>query len=210
MADLITMYTEFRTKGEGRGYKRVASIPAQIVVEAIRNGVQILHLDDTLSVSLASNRVQTYVKGVVCVHCGLEGKFFAVERQHNDTKYHVNIYAIKDGREVMITSDHIKAKSKDGSNGVENRQALCEPCNKLKSNFDSIEEAIAARNAPKPLSKEAAKDVQRSLRRRVGMYDHAMKMLQSGNTDHNWSEIMRKIDNGITTLLRTAFGVTNP
>lgn len=39
--------------------------------------------------------------------------------------------------------DHIKPKSKGGSNKVENLALVCHPCNNLKANYSSLEEATA-------------------------------------------------------------------
>lgn len=78
-------------------------------------------------------RLQTYLSGTECKHCGLNATFFAVEAQRPKwNNYHLNLYGLKDGREVMLTSDHIIPKSKGGSHDLSNRQTLCQPCNKRK------------------------------------------------------------------------------
>lgn len=93
------------------------------------------------TVGLNSIRLYTYKRyGVICVSCGLVGSFFAVERQYDFKKdkphgvFHLNLYAIDDGEEVMMTSDHIIPKSKGGSNAVVNRQPMCIKCNGKKGN----------------------------------------------------------------------------
>lgn len=83
-----------------------------------------------------SQRYQTFfTKGIKCVCCGIEGKFFAKERQPGDGHYHMNLYAInEEGTEVLMTKDHIIPKSKGGSNTLNNYQPMCIICNRKKGN----------------------------------------------------------------------------
>jgi hypothetical protein len=85
------------------------------------------------------HRVMTYyVHGITC-ECGAKGEFFAVERftydkgkLNTNTKYHLNFYAIVDGKEVMMTADHILTRAEGGKDHVDNFKPMCEPCNQLK------------------------------------------------------------------------------
>lgn len=91
-------------------------------------------------VSVSTNRLRTYKeRGVTCMHCGLKGFYFAVET-HGGSSPHLNLYAIKAGKSILMTSDHIHPKSKGGSNSVENLQPLCQPCNGRKG--DKLEEVV--------------------------------------------------------------------
>jgi len=87
-------------------------------------------------VNMGSQRYQTFKKsGTKCVKCGLEGKFFALEKAtlQKTNKYHFNLYGIdKDGNEVMITKDHIIPKCKEGKDYIDNYQTMCLKCNELK------------------------------------------------------------------------------
>lgn len=87
-----------------------------------------------------SQRYQTFfTKGTKCVCCGIEGKYFAKEKVSRDKSYHLNLYAIdKNGKEVLMTKDHILPKSKGGQDHVDNYQPMCVRCNKAKGN--NIEE----------------------------------------------------------------------
>lgn len=90
-----------------------------------------------LMVNMTSQRYKLFKdKGIKCVHCGIQGAYFALERHHDkDTECHFNLYAVReDGEEVMLTRDHIVPKSKEGSNKMSNLQPLCEPCNQKKGN----------------------------------------------------------------------------
>lgn len=199
------MYAECVVKG----YKRIASIPAQIVVDALRAGETELKLDDNITVSLSSNRMQTYIKGVTCVHCGLEGKFFGVERQHNDKHYHLNIYAFKDNNEMMITSDHIVAKALNGSDGVHNRQPMCKKCNGIKGTYASVDEAKKAHREMQ-LAKGRLKtmaEYEISLLKRVGNYNYCVRMMASGDTTKNWSSALSHANKKIDEFVLDTFGV---
>lgn len=88
-------------------------------------------------ISLSRIRYRMFaLKGTRCVQCGIEGTFFALERHKGakevgkEKKYHFNVYAVSsNGKEVMLTVDHIKPKAKGGSNKMKNLQPMCERCN---------------------------------------------------------------------------------
>ena len=83
-----------------------------------------------------SQRYQTFFKkGMVCKCCGIKGKYFAKEIHKNAKAYHLNLYAVDDnGKEILMTKDHIIPRSKGGKNSLKNYQCMCEPCNKRKGN----------------------------------------------------------------------------
>ena len=83
-----------------------------------------------------SQRFQTFfTKGLKCACCGIEGKYFAKEKDPNAARYHLNLYAVNEaGEEVLMTKDHIIPWSKGGKDDVSNYQTMCEKCNKNKSN----------------------------------------------------------------------------
>ena len=47
--------------------------------------------------------------------------------------WHLNLYGLRDKKEVMLTVDHIIPKARGGSNELHNLQVLCEPCNVAKA-----------------------------------------------------------------------------
>jgi 5-methylcytosine-specific restriction endonuclease McrA len=81
-----------------------------------------------------------FLLGRTCVHCGIEGMFFALERHipKNASKgwngrYHLNLYALdEDGQEVLMTKDHVIPKSQGGKNHISNYQPMCTRCNEAK------------------------------------------------------------------------------
>jgi 5-methylcytosine-specific restriction endonuclease McrA len=74
--------------------------------------------------------------GTECKFCARKGKFlvYILENKNN------NYWIVCDKNFVPITIDHIKPKSKGGSNKVDNLQPLCYYCNQLKS--DKINENL--------------------------------------------------------------------
>jgi len=91
------------------------------------------------SVYTSTQRLLTYRKETACKYCGLEARFFALEKNGNVP--HLNLYGVDENEvDVMLTSDHILPRSRGGSNGVKNRQCLCERCNCEKKNNLKINE----------------------------------------------------------------------
>ncbi len=90
-----------------------------------------------VEVYMGSMRYKNFkAHGVVCVQCGLEGTFFALERHNNQNtrKWHFNLYAIEtDGLEVLMTKDHIHPKAKGGPEKLDNFQPMCSFCNSNKA-----------------------------------------------------------------------------
>lgn len=210
MIKLQDKYNEFRPT-RYRQYYRVASIPAQVVVDAIRAGDETIKLGDDISVGITSQRIQTYGKGVACVHCGIEGKFFAVERMLGDNKYHLNVYHIReDGKEVMITSDHIIPKSKGGSNMASNRNPMCEPHNVLKGSYDTVADAIEAHKAAaitKQTKKEQIPNLQGRMLQHLKVYEMSAQMAAAGNPTQDWAKIMARMSATIDSFIFKGLGI---
>jgi len=85
-------------------------------------------------INVQSARYRLFAKSVVCVKCGIAGSFFAKER-HAPSKgrYHFNLYAVReDGKEILMTKDHIVPRAKGGKDTDSNYQTMCSPCNQKK------------------------------------------------------------------------------
>ena len=90
-------------------------------------------------VGVSSLRMRTFARagsstaGMKCVCCGLEATFFAVEQSPGQTAWHLNLYGVSDGKEILFTHDHKLARSLGGADDLSNSQIMCSPCNGKKS-----------------------------------------------------------------------------
>jgi hypothetical protein len=85
-------------------------------------------------VNVTSLRLRCFkMKGLTCVRCGLVGEFFAKEKSAvYDKTCHLNLYAIGNGTEVLMTRDHIVPRCEGGKDNMSNSQTMCMPCNSKK------------------------------------------------------------------------------
>lgn len=84
-------------------------------------------------INMTSLKLQTFASdGVRCRICGCKGAYFAKEKYPNEPFYHLNLYALKEGVEVLMTKDHVIPVAKGGRDQLKNFQTLCQPCNKKK------------------------------------------------------------------------------
>lgn len=91
---------------------------------------------DGVDVKIASQRYMVFKKSTRCYKCGLEGRFFASEKDINGmgSRYHFNLYGInKFGHEILFTRDHIIPLSKGGSKSLANQETCCFTCNVVKA-----------------------------------------------------------------------------
>lgn len=100
--------------------------------------IEVNGVKTTVNIPMGSHRYQLFAeKGIQCVSCGMKGQYFAIERNIDScpSKFHLNLYGKDDdGKEVMITKDHILPKSKGGENRLSNYQTMCIKCNRKKAN----------------------------------------------------------------------------
>ena len=86
----------------------------------------------------SANIVVFFAKGYDCIHCGIRGSFFALEcngGMHNG--FALILYALNtDGKEVLMTVDHIVPKANGGGNNMQNLQPMCVDCNVKKAHYD--------------------------------------------------------------------------
>ena len=74
-------------------------------------------------------------KGMNCVSCGLEGLYFALEKDKGGGM-HLDLYGKNEKEDVMLTIDHIVPSSKGGKNNIDNFQTMCKICNELKADSE--------------------------------------------------------------------------
>lgn len=94
-------------------------------------------------VRMNSDRYHVFKNNPSCVSCGIEGKHMVLDMNPGDSSPHFNLYAEEHGRLVLMTKDHILAKSKGGLDALENYATMCSVCNNLKGNFDLTNAQVA-------------------------------------------------------------------
>lgn len=90
-----------------------------------------------VNVKLSSERYEVFKKSLSCCKCGIIGRYFAIECTDlkNTSNYHLNLYGLDESnQEVLMTKDHILAKSNGGRNRQGNYQTMCIKCNSEKGN----------------------------------------------------------------------------
>ncbi len=122
-----------------KAYDRKGTIPLEYVHEYV--GLTPKLSSYGIEFNIKSPRFFLYKETTTCVHCGIEGEYYALEQTAKRGKnaqpdWHLNLYGTKvvDGKafEVMLTQDHIIPKSKGGPHTVENLQTMCGLCNRDK------------------------------------------------------------------------------
>jgi len=93
-------------------------------------------------VRMNSHRYFVFRSSRKCVSCGLEGIKMLLEQHPNDKSPHFNLYAEEDGQLVLMTKDHIHAKSCGGEDRHSNYQTMCSVCNNLKASSNLTIEDI--------------------------------------------------------------------
>lgn len=93
---------------------------------------------DSIQVSIKGSKIKTFErKGCNCIKCNAKGLYFYLEKVNvDDVDHHIlQLISInKKGKELMMTKDHIKPRSKGGGDGIYNLQPMCIDCNNLKGN----------------------------------------------------------------------------
>jgi hypothetical protein len=109
--------------------------------------------------NIKSLRLKTFaVKGTSCSKCGIQATHFAIENNHRNldtdrgeySGYHLNMWAIKDGEEILMTHDHTIARGLGGEDGINNTSTMCHDCNTKKA-VEESREAQRRRNEVKCL-----------------------------------------------------------
>jgi hypothetical protein len=90
----------------------------------------------TYTVRMNSDRYFVFKDNPKCVACGLNGTKMILDMNPGDQSPHFNLYGEEDGRYVLMTKDHILAKSRGGKDESCNYQTCCSICNNLKGHYD--------------------------------------------------------------------------
>ena len=84
-------------------------------------------------VKMNIDRYQVFKSNKRCVSCGLEGTRIFLECNPSDQTPHFNLYGEEEGKLILFTKDHIKAKAYGGEDDLANYQTMCSTCNSLKA-----------------------------------------------------------------------------
>lgn len=178
----------------GHNYIRHCLLDVGTVIKALNSGSKVIVVPGAGMVGISSNRMLTYTKGTVCVHCKREIHYFAVEKhRHEKEGWHLNPYhKSKKGQEVLMTSDHIVAKANNGGNELANRQCMCQPCNTAKGQYDSVVDAEIS----KEVARAAIDSNLESTRRKLSKIESSIRIVKSlilkGDTSKNWEGILQR------------------
>jgi hypothetical protein len=158
-----------------QSYERIAVASLEDVLPLIGEALDAPQKKDRVNVAgvmvhVTSLRLRTFFKsGTYCHHCGLQAKYFAVERTPDkalgdDKPYHLNLWGEDaNGEPVLFTHDHIVARALGGApNSLENTQTSCGE----QAKIDPV--AIALRQAKADQKKGRKAD---SDKRRAERYD---------------------------------------
>lgn len=106
--------------------------PVQEIVDLAAKNEPTVYIE-SFKIKLRSLKMLCFfTTGMDCKSCGIQGEYFVLEG-HTRNNAHLNLYALRDGKEVLMTRDHVVAKADGGSNTLENLQTMCSPCNSAKS-----------------------------------------------------------------------------
>ena len=92
--------------------------------------------EEVYQVRMNSDRYSVFKANPICVACGLIGVKMVLDINPGDQSPHFNLYGVENGRTVLMTKDHILAKSKGGTDDLSNYQTMCCTCNNLKGAYD--------------------------------------------------------------------------
>jgi len=110
----------------------------QKILEMVRGSTpRKIYLDGDLTLIGSKSLVMFQKKGISCIRCGKEGSYFSKERKEQDKHFHLTLYINENGKEILMTKDHIIPIDLGGTNDVNNLQPMCFNCNEKKSNTES-------------------------------------------------------------------------
>lgn len=122
-------------------YDRFVTVPLEEVLAIVRkhNGTGKKKIREVVAgkeVKVNGVRLHTFAtKGYVCSTCGLQATHFAIERPKfgAPNAWHLNMWGVKDGEEVLFTHDHTLARGDGGADHLDNTTTMCSPCNAAKA-----------------------------------------------------------------------------
>ena len=138
---------------DGTPYVRTGTVPVEVVVAALKANEE-LYLPNGTALGILNARMGTYAYQQHCAYTGVPVAYFAIERCRSQPidpskvneahQFHLNAYAVIEGVEVMVNSDHIIPKSLSGVDGALNRQPLLQWANTKKGHTVFEEDLLLA------------------------------------------------------------------
>lgn len=111
---------------------------SRIKTLSIQEGYQLLNsVIEFSEFDLSKDRLRCFLRHThICASCSLEASFFAIEyiTSKSFSGITINLYGVKDNKDIFFTKDHIKPKSLGGEDCINNYQTMCWRCNSLKGN----------------------------------------------------------------------------
>jgi hypothetical protein len=138
-------------------YHHLATYPADEILAQRGEEKKVFTVNGhDFTVNMDSQRYAVFAVSKKCACCGIEGTVMAMDVQHHGGKKippHFNLYAVWKGIMVLMTKDHVQARSNGGKDDLENYQTMCCVCNRDKGNRDiSIEDLRKEARMVKELS----------------------------------------------------------
>ena len=100
-------------------------------IRTLRQNQSKVHLAGKCVRVTSARMMNFFWNGITCKMCGLRAMYFCIEA-NTKNQWHLNLYALKNGEEILFTKDHIIPVSKGGETSPYNLQTLCQPCNLKK------------------------------------------------------------------------------
>lgn len=91
--------------------------------------------DQIYNVRMDSTRYFVFRESLECIVCGLRGTKVYLEKSPLDNVPHFNLYGVEQHKLILITKDHIQAKSEGGRDLHSNFQTCCAICNNIKGSL---------------------------------------------------------------------------
>ncbi len=102
-----------------------------LVVLPAEDGTMPNHLKELKgdTINFAAPRLQVFaLSGLKCLVCKATGEYFGKEKYANVPFYHLNLYAMKNGRETQMLKDYIVLPENGGTNELSNMRTICHDC----------------------------------------------------------------------------------
>ncbi len=97
--------------------------------------IKIVISDKTYNIRMNSDRYKLFKISPSCCACGLIGTKFILQHKTGENLSHFQFYGEEDGRDVLMTRDHITPKSYGGEDDLSNYATLCYICNQIKGSL---------------------------------------------------------------------------